>query len=196
MKMHRLTLTVVSAVLLLLLGGSPFNNVALSFSLPPAIESTLHQIPNTIAYPAAFLGTFRIGAALSVIGYPRMPSIDTEVMIGSTILRLPSSSGGARVRLFYPTNATTTPSTMTMDSSFLSSSLYAPYCTDGKQTSDGMAALVGFRQLGLSFLLRHLSSASSGCIVDVLPIVNNETTSLPLLIYSHGYGGNMGNILF
>jgi pimeloyl-ACP methyl ester carboxylesterase len=189
--MHRLTLTVVSAVLLLLLGGSPFNNVALSFSLPPAIESTLHQIPNTIAYPAAFLGTFRVGAALSVIGYPRMPSIDTEVMIGSTILRLPSSSGGARVRLFYPTNATTTPSTMTMDSSFLSSSLYAPYCTDGKQTSDGMAALVGFRQLGLSFLLRHLSSASSGCLVDVLPIVNNETTSLPLLIYSHGYGGNM-----
>lgn len=183
-NMHRLTFTVVSVVvLMLLLGGS----VVLSLSLPPAIESTLHQIPNTIAYPAAFLGTFRIGAAVSIIGYPRLPSLDTEVMIGSIILRLPSSSGGARVRLFYPTNASTTPSTMTMESS--STLQYAPYCTDGKQTSDGMAALVCFRQLGLSFLLRHLSSASSGCLGDV-PIINNET-ALPLLIYSHGYGGNM-----
>jgi pimeloyl-ACP methyl ester carboxylesterase len=178
--MHRWTLTVVSVVLLLL-GGSSINNVVWSLSLPPAIESTLlNQIPNAIAYPVAFLGTFRIGAALSVIGYPLLPSLDTEVIIGSTILRLPSSAGGARVRLFYPTNAATTTTT---------ASLYAPYCTDGKQTSDGMAALVGFRQLGLSFLLRHISSASSGCHVDV-PIVNNET-ALPLLIYSHGYGGNM-----
>jgi pimeloyl-ACP methyl ester carboxylesterase len=180
--MYRWTLTVVSGVLLLL-GGSSINNVVWSLSLPPAIESTLHQfntIPTAIAFPVAFAGAFRIGAALSVIGYPRIPSIDTEVMIGSSTTRLPSSAGGARVRLFYPTNATAT----------TTASLYAPYCTDGKQTSDGMAALVGFRQLGLSFLLRHLSSASSGCQVDV-PIINNEETTLPLLIYSHGYGGNM-----
>lgn len=177
-------------MLMLLLGELPINNVVLSLSLPPAIES-LHQlyttIPTAIAYPVAFAGAFRIGAAVSVIGYPRLPPIDADVMIGSSILRLPSSSGGARVRLFYPTNATTTP-TMTMDSS--STLQYTPYCTDGQQTSDGMAALVGFRQLGLSFLLRHLSSASSGCLLDV-PIIDNETTSLPLLIYSHGYGGNM-----
>ena len=169
----------VSGVLLLL-GGSSINNVVWSLSLPPAIESTLHQlntIPTAIAYPVAFAGAFRVGAALSVIGYPLLPSYN---MIGSTILRLPSSAGGARVRLFYPTNATAT----------TTASLYAPYCTDGKQTSDGMAALVGFRQLGLSFLLRHLSSESSGCQVDV-PIINNEETTLPLLIYSHGYGGNM-----
>ena len=36
----------------------------------------------------------------------------------------------------------------------------APYCTDGWQTSDGMAALVGFWQLGLSFLLGHFADAS------------------------------------
>jgi len=46
---------------------------------------------------------------------------------------------------------------------------------------------VGFRQLGLSFLLAHLADADSGCFADakILP----ET--FPLLIYSHGYGGNM-----
>jgi len=56
-------------------------------------------------------------------------------------------------------------------------------------TSDGRAALVGFRQLGLSFLLGHLADASSGCQHDAM--INDSNTNLPLLIYSHGYGGNM-----
>jgi pimeloyl-ACP methyl ester carboxylesterase len=50
-----------------------------------------------------------------------------------------------------------------------------------------MAGLVGFRQLGLSFLLAHLADAPSGCYDKAVPV--NE--KLPLLIYSHGYGGNM-----
>eukprot|EP00957_Ditylum_brightwellii_P079228 6025422-Ditylum_brightwellii.AAC.1 len=67
----------------------------------------------------------------------------------------------------------------------------APYCTDGRQTSNGMARMVGFRQVGLDFLLAHLANASSGCIQDA-PIGNSsEKKDLPLLIYSHGYGGNM-----
>ncbi|KAK7254121.1 hypothetical protein SO694_00008250 [Aureococcus anophagefferens] len=40
----------------------------------------------------------------------------------------------------------------------------AAYCADGRATSDGMAGLVGFRQLGLSFLLAHLADAPSGCL--------------------------------
>ena len=64
----------------------------------------------------------------------------------------------------------------------------APYCTDGRETSDAMAGLVGFRQLGLSFLLAHLATANSGCRLNAAP--DSEST-LPLLVYSHGYGGNM-----
>lgn len=63
----------------------------------------------------------------------------------------------------------------------------AGYCTDGRATSDGMAGLVGFRQLGLSFLLAHLADADSGCLQDAPPMQEK----FPLLVYSHGYGGNM-----
>jgi pimeloyl-ACP methyl ester carboxylesterase len=50
-----------------------------------------------------------------------------------------------------------------------------------------MAHIVGFR-LGLEFLLAHLSDASSGCVADA-PM--QSTYELPLLVYSHGFGGNM-----
>ncbi|GFH55400.1 hypothetical protein CTEN210_11876 [Chaetoceros tenuissimus] len=130
-------------------------------------------LQNPLVQIISFAAAFRIGARISVINQPRMPKINTSV--GSTITRLPS---GARVRLFYPT------------SSKEETTMMAPYCTDGRQTSDGMAGLVGFRQLGLSFLLAHLSTASSGCIHDALTISSSEE-GLPLLIYSHGYGGNM-----
>ena len=80
--------------------------------------------------------------------------------------------------------------------------IMAPYCTNGRQTSNGMAALVGFRQLRLSFLLGHLADASSGCIENATMINsdrddtsnsenNDNNNNPPLLIYSHGYGGNM-----
>lgn len=127
-----------------------------------------------VLYPLAFAASFRTGAALSVINQPRMPSICTPV--GSRVIRLPS---GTRVRLFYPT---TEAAAATGD--------MAPYCTDGHQTSDGMASFVGFRQLGLSFLLDHLAKASSGCVSDA-PIGGDRNLALPLMIYSHGYGGNM-----
>lgn len=135
-------------------------------------------------YPLAFLASFRTGAALSVMNYPRAPSIEGQV--GSRMFRLPS---GTRVKLFYPTTRDAT--TNSMDGSHNN---MAPYCTDGKQTANGMAKLVGFQALGLTFLLSHLSSASSGCFQNA-PIDNttnaNENSQLPLLIYSHGFGGNM-----
>lgn len=99
-----------------------------------------------------------------------MPPIDN--VVGTTVSRLPS---GARVRLFYPTN--------------FKDGQMAPYLTNGRQTSDGMANMVGFR-LGLEFLLAHLADTSSGCVADA-PIHCNSGADLPLLVYSHGYGGNM-----
>lgn len=133
-------------------------------------------LQNPLVQIISFAAAFRIGARISVINQPRMPKINKSV--GSTVTRLPS---GARVRLFYPTSYTKEEEETMM----------APYCTDGRQTSDGMAGLVGFRQLGLSFLLAHLATASSGCIEDASTISSSLSSSeeekgLPLLIYSHG----------
>lgn len=160
-------------------------------------------IARSLAFPLGFATAFRTGAAISVIGQPRLPdhfpstnnnknsdygnnNNNNNIIeaVGSRIIRLPKS--GARVRLFYPAALP------------ISSSMkyvpYAPYCTDGRLTSDGMAGLVGFRQLGLSFLLAHLADATSGCYKDVQPLVVNSKkgrSRFPLLVYSHGYGGNM-----
>jgi len=60
-----------------------------------------------------------------------------------------------------------------------------------------MAGLVGFLQVGLSSLLGYLAEASCGCYTeeDDGKITNNILTlcenGAPLLVYSHGYGGNM-----
>ena len=54
-----------------------------------------------------------------------------------------------------------------------------------------MAGLVGFRQLGLSFLLAHLAEAESGTWLDAPPAQLRPGEKLPVLIYSHGFGGNM-----
>ena len=70
------------------------------------------------------------GAALAVIGQPRLPPLTGPYKdIGVRYARV----GGARVKIFYPAAA--------------KSGTEAPYCTDGRATSDGMAGLVGFRQL-------------------------------------------------
>jgi len=124
-------------------------------------------MPPALLYSLAFAASFRMGAAITVIGQPRMP-INDNYPVGSKIQELSS----VRLRLLYPCIPTNTT---------------APYCTDSRATADSMAGLVGFRQLGLSFLLAHLADADSGCFADakILP----ET--FPLLIYSHGYGGNM-----
>lgn len=119
----------------------------------------------------AFAAMFRAGAAFAVIDQPRLPPISgSHEHIGVTYSRC----AGARVKVFYPAS---TPS-----------SEPALYCTDGKATSDGMAGLVGFRQLGLAFLLEHLSVADSGAWLDAPPA---SESNLPLLVYSHGFGGNM-----
>lgn len=123
----------------------------------------------------AATGTFRAGAAVAVIGQPAMPKLTgTFQEIGVRYTRC----GGARVKVFYPAVATT-------------ASTAAPYCTDGRATSDGMAGLVGFKQLGLSFLLAHLADAPSGCLLNAPPLSSMKQQPLPLLCYSHGFGGNM-----
>lgn len=199
--------------------GGDADDAPLASSLLPLLAASIeshnrpHQhrqqrgrmiIADAIAHPAAafFLGASSCAAApASVAGRPLAPSIDPSeeagrvaVVVGSSVLRLPS---GARVRLFYPAghrNSTTT-----------ASSSFAPYCTDGRRTSDGMASIVGLHRLGLSFLLGHLAEASSGCVEDAahatvghdrrrLPSLGEreETTPLlPLLVYSHGMRGNM-----
>ncbi|KAL7510036.1 hypothetical protein ACHAXN_007803 [Cyclotella atomus] len=176
----------LSAVLQMINGFSPTRTAIQSvdrtaasslhnYMVPPGIEDTILTRSQALAYPLGFLAAFRTGAALSVINQPRMPPISRSV--GSSVWRLPS---GTRVKLFYPTERSS-------DDNYLESDIMAPYCTDGRQTSDGMASMVGFR-LGLEFLLAHLANASSGCVADA-PI--QLTNDLPLLVYSHGYGGNM-----
>lgn len=142
-------------------------------------------IVRAVSLPLGFAAAFRTGAALAVIGQPRLPDrLPSDVVgaVGSRVIRLPTS--GARVRLFYPAARQSA-----------NNLVYSPYCTDGRTTSDGMAGLVGFRQLGVSFLLAHLADAPSGCYQDVPPLRSNEVNGnedgMPLLVYSHGYGGNM-----
>ena len=95
---------------------------------------------------AAAAGSFRAGAAVAVINQPRLPQLYGQYEhIACRYVR----AGGARVKVFYPAAGP--------------GDVPAPYCTDGRATSDGMAGLVGFRQLGLSFLLGHLAEARSGC---------------------------------
>ena len=115
----------------------------------------------------AFAAAFRAGAAFAVIDQPRLPPTSGEhETVGVHYARC----GGARVKVFYPAAAP--------------SSQAAPYCTDGRATSDGMAGLVGFRQLGLSFLLAHLASAPSGTWLDALPATTGaEEAPPPLLVY-------------
>ena len=121
---------------------------------------------------AAAAGSFRAGAAIAVIGQPRPPALTGPYQdIGVKYTRV----AGARCKVFYPAHAP--------------SDTAAPYCTDGRATSDGMAGLVGFRQLGLSFLLGHLADAPSGCWLNAPPAQTDQ--ALPLLCYSHGMGGNM-----
>eukprot|EP00977_Amphora_coffeiformis_P008557 scaffold1936_cov154-Amphora_coffeaeformis.AAC.7 len=147
----------------------------------------LETLPTWLLYPAGFAACFRIGAALTVINQPRLPIFD-GYPVGSKVVEFPATcetndsnakittTTTGRMRLFYPCHSTE------------DSLHYAPYCTDGRATSDGMAALVGFRQIGLSFLLAYLANATSGCFENARPVTQQP---FPLMIYSHGYGGNM-----
>ena len=127
---------------------------------------------NVVRGLVAFAVAFRAGAAFAVIDQPRLPPITGEhEHVGVRYTRC----GGARVKVFYPAAAPSSES--------------APYCTDGRETSDGMAGLVGFRQTGLSFLLAHLAEAPSGTWLEAPPARTAKPP--PVLVYSHGFGGNM-----
>ena len=106
-----------------------------------------------------------------VVGQPAVPPLDGLSAVGSRGVRIPATQGRARV--FYPAEG---------------GGQQAPYFTDGRETSDSLASLVGFRQVGCGFLLEHLGSAPSGCFADARPRADGR---LPLLVFSHGYGGNM-----
>lgn len=171
-----------------LLGNGSRTKLKLS---PGDIAAGMARVPGPLLYPAVFAACFRIGAALSVIGQPRLPNDDGDAssrrLVGSKVVRLPNL--GSRVRVFYPisdkaANAISASSQNNNDK----------YCTDGRATSDGMAGLVGFRQLGLSFLLAHLADAPSGCSAEDTEsdgVLASCEIGAPLLVYSHGYGGNM-----
>ena len=131
-------------------------------------------LARSVAGLAVGAAAFRGGAAFAVIDQPRLPPLAGE--FDSVGVRY-ASCGGARCKIFYPCSKPAGEA--------------APYCTDGRETSDGMAGLVGFRQLGLSFLLAHLADAPSGCELEASPAEVAPEERLPLLVYSHGFGGNM-----
>ncbi len=160
---------------------------------PSDVAASLVKIPGPLLYPAVFAACFRIGAAIAVIGQPRLPKDDDgshRRLVGSKVVRLPKL--GSRVRVFYPISEKHAESILVNNNGGNNDK----YCTDGRETSDGMAGLVGFKQLGLSFLLAHLADAHSGCYStddtasekDMFASCEPEA---PLLVYSHGYGGNM-----
>ena len=164
---------------------------------PNDLVDGLTKIPDPFLYPTVFAACFRIGAFIAVIGQPRLPKDDERSRlcpVGSKVIRLPEF--GSRARVFYPITEKDA-KTISTNSDSRSN---GKYCTDGRATSDGMAGLVGFKQLGLSFLLAHLAEAPSGCYdMDDIPTAANGNISTlpfcqvgaPLLVYSHGYGGNM-----
>ena len=138
------------------------------------VMRSLCSLPLAVRVAVPVAAAFRTGAALAVIGQPRMPALTGPYeSIGVQIVEVP---GCCRAKVFYPCEPV-----VGLEE--------APYCTDGRQSSDSMAGLVGFKQLGLSFLLAHLADAWSGCLKDAPPI--SQGTALPLLVYSHGFGGNM-----
>ena len=133
------------------------------------------QMMDTLLGVGGFALAFRGGAALAVIDQPQKP-MEPSGPFKSIGVRIRRFDGGFRGKIFYPAESSS------------ESRLEAPYCTDGRETSDGMAGLVGFRQAGLSFLLAHLASAGSGSFYECQP---DTSQAFPMLVYSHGYGGNM-----
>lgn len=115
---------------------------------------------------AGGFSAFRIGAALSVVGFPQVPALKGPFQrVGVKYTRVRGEKGrSCRVKIFYPAEgrADTAEAGAGTAEAGPKSGEEAPYCTDGRQTSDGMAGLVGFRQAGLSFLLAHLADAPSG----------------------------------
>lgn len=121
------------------------------------------QSAGTVAAAAV---AFYTGAKVAVFGSPRLPALQGPFKdVGSSLDRF----AGLRCRVLYPAQR---------------GSKEAPYLSEGQATSDAMARLVFFP----GFLLEHLGSASSGCWEDAAPLSSER---FPILVYSHGQGGNM-----
>ena len=139
---------------------------------------TRAEVMKQLAVPLAGFAAFRAGAAIAVVGQPRMPPLTgTYDRVGVRVVRVNAGGGSVRAKVFYPA----------LDAEGIAD---ADYCTDGRVTSDGMAGLVGFRQLGISFLLAHLASAKSGALLDAPPV---RDARFPLLVrWSRGSWGGCG----
>lgn len=134
-------------------------------------SSTWSDVARVALLAAAAVGIFRAAAAWSVIDQPQVPPLVGCSAVGSRVIDIPATGG--RARCFYPAEP---------------GHAEAPYLSSGRDSSDGMASLVGFRQVGCGFLLEHLAEAASGCGEDAPP---SAAGRFPLLVYSHGYGGSM-----
>lgn len=117
-------------------------------------------------------GAFYIGAKVALLGQPQRPPLSGRFSaVGSRLDQV----AGLRCRTFYPADPA-------------ANSQEAPYLSEGTKTSDAMARLVFFP----GFLLEHLAAAGSGCGKDAIPLMPMfGSKGYPLLVYSHGQGGNM-----
>lgn len=138
-----------------------------------------------------FVLGFRGVASLVVAGLPQPPPLPAdsftndvgvyESRVGEDV-NLP-----LRTRIFYPSQGTSSAHAIAANERSLtrSDATFAPYFPAGAAVSEGIASLVSFPR----FLLAHLATASSGCIHNAAPLPS-PTTKLPVIVYSHGFGGN------
>lgn len=130
---------------------------------------------------AAGLGATAAGVRLGVpllVGRPRLPpprSGAPFAHVGVREVRLPPT--GCRARVLYPCAAPP------------AGAVEAPYLTDGADGARAIAALYGLRRLRAGFALNQLARAGSGCFADAP--VHESASCLPVLAYSHGFGGTM-----
>lgn len=153
-------------------GTSSTSNIIPNTSRRAILEETALGLARTVGTLVAAGVAFYTGAKIAVIGQPQRPPLPGPVTtVGSRIDQI----GGLRCRTFYPAVAE-------------AQSRDAPYLTEGTKTSDAMARLVFFP----GFLLEHLGTAQSGCSFEGTPLLPvSGSPQYPVLVYSHGQGGNM-----
>lgn len=134
----------------------------------PAPDVSRDVIIRGLAVPIAGVGAFRGSAALALAASPRMPLLQGEF---KNVGVLECRTQECRVKVFYPTSES-----VGHEEGF--------YMTPA--ASEGIARMVGFHKVGLGFLLDHLGRAPGGYRQNASPI----DSTCPLLVYSHGFGGN------
>ncbi|KAK3277408.1 hypothetical protein CYMTET_14582 [Cymbomonas tetramitiformis] len=142
-----------------------------------------------------FVVGFRGIASLVVAGLPQPPPLPKggftdevgvyETRIGEDV-NLP-----LRTRIFYPSQDSSSANAIAVNERSLtrSDATVAPYFPAGAAVSEGIASLVSFPR----FLLAHLATASSGCVHNAAPLpppTSSPSAKLPVIVYSHGFGGN------